>query len=615
MEVFDMSAYGYAGKVLRVDLTNRTTRGKALSTAMNEDYMGGVGFGAKYLYDENPAGIHWADPENRLILANGPFSNTPLHGSGTLCFVTKGPMTNLAVSTQANGYAGAWLKSCGYDGIVIQGCAQNWSYLYISNDVVEIRDGRHLLGKDSFETQDELKKELGRTKGISVYCIGPGGENKVRYSVIIGDGTHTASKGGIGAVMGAKQLKAIVICRGKMKPKIYDKSMLISIAKELHEGATVTYLNGSRHKWGTNGTFSNLHKAGALPVKNYTTSVFPGHEKMDGKYVRTHFKKLQRKTCFNCAINHTYEWEVTEGPFKGLVAEEPEYEAFAAFGSQIGQADAGAVFYLTDLADRLGIDVNEVGWTLGWVMECYEKGILSPGDVDDLDMTWGNVASTEAIMRKIASRQGVGDLLAEGVKRAAEQVGGEAVDMAVCTKKGATPRGHDHRARWPELVDTCLTNTSTLEATFVGVRPHLMDMPPVHDAFSPWEVPLVNAYQNGWATIEDCLGACRFNLNYPKIATRAYNAITNKNKSVNDMLRIGKRIVNVLRLFNLENGLTPEMETPSPRYGSAPVDGPAEGRRVLDHWSHIREIYYQSMGWDRSTGKPLPDTLKALGLR
>jgi aldehyde:ferredoxin oxidoreductase len=269
---------------------------------------------------------------------------------------------------------------------------------------------------------------------------------------------------------------------------------------------------------------------------------------------------------------------------------------------------------LTDLADRMGIDVNEAGWVLGWVMECYDKGILKPSNVDGLDMSWGQIEPTAELIRKIAARQGIGDLLAEGVKRAAGKVGDQAPAMAVCTEKGSTPRGHDHRARWHELVDTCITNTSTLEATFVGVRPHLLDMPPVHDAFSPWEVPLVNAHQNGWAVIEDCVGACRFNLNYPKIVLRAYNAVTNAGRSLTDMLTIGKRIVNVLRLFNLRNGLTPEMEAPSSRYGSAPVDGPAEGRRVLEHWPHIRQVYYRNMGWDPQTGIPLPETLKELGL-
>jgi aldehyde:ferredoxin oxidoreductase len=585
-----------------------------LGQELIENYMGGAGFGASYLFKESPDNISWEDPENRLIFSNGPLSNTPVHGSGTTCVITKGPMTNLAVSTQANGYMGASLKSCGYDAIVIKGVAKEWSYLFISEDTIELRDASHLLGKDTQDTQESLKEEIGKKRGISVYCIGPAGENRVRFSVIMGDGTHTASKGGVGAVMGAKKLKAIVVCRGKVRPNIFDRPRLVEIAKDLHEKATVTFLNGSRHKYGTNGTFSRLHEVGALPVKNYTTNIFPEHEKMDGKYVRSHFKPVKHVRCFNCGINHIYMWEVTEGPFKGLVAEEPEYEAFAAFGSQIGQTDAGAVFYLTDIADRLGIDVNESGWVLGWLMECCEKGIITSSDADGLDISWGSVESTEEIIRKIAARDGIGDLLAEGVKRASEKIGGEAINMAVCTKKGATPRGHDHRARWHELVDTCLTNTSTLEATFVGVRPHLMDMPPVRDQFSPWEVPLINAVQNGWAVIEDCLGVCRFNLNYPKIALEAYQAGTGDNKSLEEILKIGKRIVNTFRLFNLKNGLTPEIEAPSARYGSAPVDGPAKGISILENWDHSRSIYYQSMGWDPKTGVPLPDTLKELGL-
>jgi len=613
-----MSSYGYSGSVLKIDLSHQAVSTEETDPKMIDQYMGGAGFGAKYLNDENPDGIHWSDPDNRMIIANGPFSGTPFRSSATICIVTKSPMTNTAVSSQANGYAGAWLKSCGYDAIVIKGCADEWSYLYVTEDKVEIRSAKHLLGKDGLDTQEILRQELGvdrSSKSVSVYCIGPAGENKVRFSMIIGDGTHTASKGGVGAVMGAKRLKAFVIRRGKIKPNIHDRPQLVAIAKELHIGATETFLDGSRHKWGTNGTFSGLHKVGALPVKNYTTNIFPTHEKMNGQYVRTEFKAIEKHPCFNCGINHIYDREVSVGEFKGFVAEEPEYEAFAAFGPQIGQTDAGAVFYLTDLADRLGIDLNEVGWLIGWVMECYEKGVLKADDLDGLDFTWGNVDTVKEIMIRISQRRGVGALLADGVKRAAEKIGGEAVNMAVYTMKGSTPRGHDHRARWHELVDTCMTNTSTLEATFVGVRPHLMDMPPVHDPFSPWEVPLVIAYQNGWAIIEDCLGACRFNMNYPKTVIRAYNALTNQNRSLQEILTIGKRIVNTLRLFNIRNGLTPDMEAPSVRYGSGPVDGPAQGRRILDHWDHIRKIYYLSMGWDTETGAPLPDTLKALDLQ
>ena len=608
-----MTPYGYAGKIVRVDLNSGEVFNQDLDSDFLQKYIGGAGFGARYLYQENPVNVEWSDPENRIIFANGPLSNTAVRGSGTICVTSKGPMTDLAGSSQGNGYMGAFLKSCGYDGIVIQGKADGWSYLFISEDRMELRDATHLFGKDTQQTQELIKKELGRERGLSVYCVGPAAENKVRFSVIMGDRTHTVSKNGLGAVLASKNLKAIVVSRGKFTAQIWDGELLKKIARELHEKA-ITYLDGSRHKWGTNGTFSRLHELGALPVRNYTTNLFPEHEKMNGQYVRTHFERIGRNTCFNCGINHNLVMRVTEGPYKGFVGEDPELEVFTGLGPQIGQTDAGAVFVLSDLADRLGIDVNETGWVIGWVMECYEKGILTSKETDGLEMNWGNVESVKKMLYKIANREGIGDLLAEGVKRASQEIGGEAVHLAVCSRKGSTPRGHDHRARWPELLDTCFSNTSTLEATFAGTRPHLMDMPPVHDQFSPWEAPAINAITNGWHIFEDCIGACRFNLNYPKLTTDAFNAATNANLSLADILKIGKRIVNTLRVFNISNGLTHDMDGPSTRYGSAPVDGPAKGMNVMEHWDLIREIYYRAMGWDPHTGKPTPETLRALDL-
>jgi aldehyde:ferredoxin oxidoreductase len=471
----------------------------------------------------------------------------------------------------------------------------------------------HLLGNGTQQTQELIRKELGVKGGVSIHCIGPAAENRVRYSVIVGDISHTVSKNGLGAVLAAKNLKAIAICRGKFKARIWDEELLKKISKELHEKA-LTYRDGSRHKWGTNGGFSTLLSLGCLPVKNYTTNLFPEHERMNGQYVRTHFEKVGRSTCFNCGINHNLVMRITEGPYEGIVLEEPEYEAFAAFGPQIGQTDAGGVFVLTDLVDHLGMDVNETGWVIGWLMECYEKGILTKKDTDGIEMNWGNVESVKKMLHKITKREGIGNLLAEGVKRASEEIGGEAVDMAVCTRKGTTPRGHDHRARWPELVDNCFTNTSTIEATFAGMRPEELDMPPVHDGFSPWEVATINATMNGWHIFEDCLGVCRFNMNYHKLVADAFNAATGFNMSIPEIIKTGKRIVNTLRVFNINNGLTRDMEVPSTRYGSTPTDGPAGGIGIMKHWDLIRETYYRLMGWDQDTGKPLPKTLGDLGL-
>jgi aldehyde:ferredoxin oxidoreductase len=608
-----MPPYGYAGRMLRVNLSEKRFVNEELSSDFLKQYIGGAGFGARILCQENPVNVEWSHPENRIIIANGPLSNTIVRGSGTSCATSKGPMTNLAGSTQANGYMGTFLKSCEYDGIIIQGKSDRWSYLVITRDKVELRDATHLLGKDTQETQELIKKELEKEKGVSVYCIGPAAEKRVRFSVIMGDGSHTFSKNGLGAVMASKNLKAIAVFRGDYKTPVWNERLLRDAAKELHEKA-LTYLNGSRHKYGTNGAFSNLHEAGTLPIKNYTTHLFPEHEKMNGQYVRSHFETVKRIPCYNCGIHHNLLMKVTEGPYAGFVGEEPELEIFTGLGSNLGITDAGSVFILSDIVDRLGIDANETGWVLGWVMECYEKGILKKQDTDGIEMTWGNVESVKKMLYKIANCEGLGALLAEGVKRASEEIGGEAAHMAVCTHKGSTPRGHDHRARWCELLDTTLSNTSTLEATFGGTRPNLIDLPPVQAQFSPWEVPVINAKTNGWHIFEDCLGVCRFNMTYPKTVAEAFNAATNAHLSLPDILKIGKRIVNTLRLFNIRNGLIPAMEIPSTRYGSAPGDGPAKGISVMENWNLMREIYYREMGWDPITGKPTPETLRDLGL-
>lgn len=608
-----MIPYGYTGKILRVNLSGRTFYEENLDEEFIRKYIGGAGFGAWYLCRENPNNVNWSDPENRIIFANGPLSGTAVPGSGTICVTSKGPMTNLAGSSQANGFIGTFLKSCGYDGIVVEGCADSWCYLCINAGRVEFRDASHLKGKDTQETQELIRKELNVESGLSIYCVGPAAENKVRYSVIIGDGSHTVSKNGLGAVLASKNVKGIAVSKGTYKTRVWDKDLLRKVSKELHENA-LAYRDGMIHKWGTNGTFTSLLLLGCLPVKNYTTNLFPEHEQMNGQYVRTHFERMERKICFNCGIHHNLVMKVTEGPYRGFIGEEPEYEAFAAFGPQIGQKDPGAVFVLTDIADRLGIDVNEAGWVIGWVMECYENGILTKKDMDGLEMNWGNVESVRKLLHKISYREGIGDLLAEGVKRASEEVGGKAIDMAVCTKKGSTPRGHDHRARWSELIDTCFTNTSTIEATFAGVRPEELDMPPVHDRFSPWEVPTTNAMLNGWHIFEDCIGVCRFNLKYPKEVVKAFNAATGLDLSFSEILSIGKRVVNTLRVFNIKNGLIRDVEAPSIRYGSTPINGPAQGIGIKEHWDLISEIYYRLMGWDPNTGKPTPKTLKELDL-
>lgn len=603
---------GYMGKILRVDLSRMEIKEEELSIEKLKKYVGGTGMGARYLFDEVPPGVEWNDPGNRLIFFSGPLGATRISGTGTFSVVTKGPMTNLAGSSQANGLFGAYLKLAGIDGFLVQGTAPHWAYLFIHDGKAELRDARHLKGKGTFETEDILRKELGLGHRGSVQCIGPAGENLVRYAMISGDGGHVVAHNGMGAVMGSKRLKAIIVARGKAEIPVKDKVAVEKLTRELHEDAKT---KGSKriYEFGTGGGFSAAALGGWLPVKNYTSSLFPEHEKFDGQYLRTHFK-MKHNPCWACQLRHCKLCKVTEGPYTGLEGEEPEYEGLATWGPVIGNTDPGATVMLNQFNDQMGMDLNEAGWTIGWAMECYEKKVFSKEDLDGIDLTWGNAEAAKEILKRIAHRQGIGDLLAEGVKRASEKIGGEAANWAIYSHTGAAPRSHDHRGRWCEMLDTCTSNTSTIEATRGGVFPERLGYPPVFDKFSPWEVAAINAKENGWLQFVDCLGICAFCCPNRGLTVQATNAVTGWDLDLQSATHIGRRIVNLLRVFNLRHGLNPALERPSARYSSTPVDGPVKGRPIGPFFDFMVRTYRELMGWDPETGRPLPQTLKSLGL-
>ncbi len=604
-------AGGYTGTILRVDLST----GKITSDDPGEDtyrrFLGGNGLGSKYLYDEIRKGIAWSDPENLIMFMGGPLSATRVSGSGTFSLVTKGPMTNMAGLSQANGFFGAFLKFAGFDGLIVKGKAAHLSYLYLHDNIAEIRDARHLAGKDSWETEDAIKQEIG--KQCSVYSIGPAGEHQVRFAAAIGDHGHAAGHNGTGAVMGSKNLKAVVAERGKGTVKVAHPELLAEKATALVENAIK--LDPMLEKWGTAFIFPRIYRGGALPVKNYTTNIFPEPERFGGDVIRTKFK-VTTTTCWACRISHCRMTEVTEGPYKGFVGEEPEYEGLAAMSSVIGQEDPGAAIMLANQVDRLGMDINESGYLIGWIMECYEKGLLKASDLDGIEMKWGDAEATLKMLKKIAHREGCGALFGEGVKRAAEKVGGAALDCAIFTKKGATPRGHDHRARWSELIDTCLSNTGTVELSGGFPHPEQVGLTPLpmQDQFNAVAVAVMNAKLNGRRQFEDSLGICFLGAQDLQLLVDALNAATGWDFDIREALDVGLRTINQLRVFNFRHGLHKELEAPSIRYGSVPVDGPAQGKNIMPHWEELRRQYYAQMGWDPETGKPARETLEKYSL-
>ncbi len=605
---------GYAGKFLRVDLSSGQTSDVAFDGEALRRWVGGVGLAAKILYDEVPPDIDWDSPGNRLIFATGPLGGTRMPGSGTFTVVTKGPLTGGATATQANGYLGAYLKFSGFDGVVLQGQASDWAYLYIHDGLAELRPAAHLLGKDVYQTEAAIKKELGGSaRSLSVFAIGPAGENLVKFAGILGDHGHAAAHNGDGAVMGAKRLKAIVAARGKAALDVADRNATSRSAQAIFEAVKNDPDGGRIYQWGTSMIFTGAEAGGWLPVKNLTTNLFPQAPEFMGERFRTRWE-LKAEPCWACRSHHCHTMRVTDGPFAGQSFEEPEYEAWAAFGPLIGNTEVGAAAWLTDLNERLGFDVNEMGFLAALVMEWYEKGVISKEDTGGLELNWGNYQAMGELMKMIAHRQGFGNVLAEGIKHASQTVAGGQADWGVYIQKGHGPRGHDHRARWSEMLDYATSSAGTIETGPIS-RPEELGLPSQRDPFSAEEVPLMVAKTKGRRFFIDCTGACLFTVRTEfKYTIDVFNAITGWDFTIAEAVEVGDRIAQLLRAFNLRHGVPLESEVPSPRYWSTPVDGPVAGVSIQPHWEPMMDSYYRHMGWDRASGRPLPETLRRYGL-
>ena len=607
--------YAYAGKLLRVNLSTGKTWTEAWSEADRREYVGGIGLGAKILYDEVGPKVQWDHPDNRLIMATGPLAGLPVWGTGGLTVITRGALTGGATSTQANGFFGAALKYSGYDAIVMQGQAKKLSYLYINDDVVEVRDAAHLAGKDTWETQQALETEHGLAgHRLSVYSIGPAGENLVRFAAIHGDYGHVASKNGCGAVMGKKKLKAVCIVRGTKALAAHDARGLIQVADDIAHDLKTDPSTSTLYNFGTLPGVVNLSKLGALPIKNYTTNLTGDVDmkEWEAPKLREGFDHRGHQ-CNACGMRHCHIQVIPKGPHAGERVDEPEYEGWSGAGWTIGLTDKVPVSWLNTRIDRACVDVNEFGWVIGWVMEGLEKGWLTKQQVG-LDLKWGDVAGANRLLQMINKREGFGDLLAEGVKRASEKLGGEAAKAAIYTGKGASPRGHDHRARWEEMLDTTTSSTATME-TGNPVHQTELGLPARINPFDGVEVAKLVAGCRGRRAFEDSLGICIFTTRTRlENVCRALSAATGWYYTVAEAMNFGRRTAAINRATALRCGLTPDLEKPSHRYGSTPHDGPAVGQAVSAQWEKMVDTWYREVGYDRKTGKPLPQTLKDLGL-
>lgn len=609
---------GYMGKILRVDLTKEQITEEHLDEDTLRKYLGGTGLGVRILYDEVPAGVEWSDPANRLIWLTGPLTGTRAPGSGQYAVTTRGPLTNMFVSSQSNGFFGARLRFAGYDAIITQGAAKRWVYLYVHDGVAELRDASHVVGKDTWQTQELLAQEVGESKA-SVSCIGPAGENMVRYACICCDKGHVASTNGCGAVMGSKKLKAVVV-HGKGKVPIHDEARFNALVKQWWEEDDDTIWGMLIPAMGTNGQLTATFSMGMGPVRNLTATEWPENWKFNGDALREYYDGKPRP-CYACRWAHCHEIELKSGPNQGKIVEEAEYEGTQAFSCMIGNMDdVDAAQWLNHVNDGLGMDLKEQAWVLGMAMECYNKGLITKEDTGGVDLTWGNVEGVEAMLNKIARRDGFGDVLAEGVMRAAQKIGGDAPKFAVYTHKGNGPHVMDPRAMWSIAFGNAVSENGSVFAADMGDQGDLMgalgDINVLDPdlAFSAEIVAKSQAVMARRGHFVDSLGVCDFLSGVPwTTIADAVSAATGWDFDWREAADVGERVLDLMRAFNIRHGMTREHNSVSPRVLEPPMDGPAKGICVGERWDEMLDTYYEARGWDKE-GRPLAETLKKVGL-
>jgi aldehyde:ferredoxin oxidoreductase len=501
---------GYHRRLLRVDLTQGLIRSEDIPADILRSFIGGTGLGTYLLYSEVPSRTAPFASENKLIFATGPLTGTLVPGSGTYTVLSKSPLTGFAAAAQANGFFGARLKAAGYDAVVVEGCSPERVYLHIRQDSVELMPADSLKTKGVFESERILRArhgEKGFERRISVAAIGPAGEHCVRYAGICSDRGHMVASGGLGAVMGSKNLKALVVEGDGPVPLHPDRVADFKAAVlNWREEARATGLGKTVHEKGTLGLFKPYHDKGWVPVKNLTTNRLPDEalRQLDWAYMRNELYEKVPRACQACTFNHCHTVRVRKGPYKGFVGEEPEYEIIAGFGSNWGIHEPGAITMLNNLNDDLGMDAKEVSFLISMLMEGFEKGEISADDLDGIELTWGNIDAVEKILKKISIRDGVGDLLADGVMRAARALGGELDNMAVYVKQGNAPHIHDSRTRWGTLFTQVISNTGSQEGMDMTSRanPELGPNRPVTRmniwlTFNPRPAPSASS-RNAW---------------------------------------------------------------------------------------------------------------------
>ncbi len=614
-------AEGYAGKLLRVNLSTGKVSTETLDDLFYRIYMGGWSLVAYYLLREVPKGTDPLGPENRLIFAPGVLTGAPLSGCGRSAMGAKSPLTGGFGEADVGGYFGAELTHAGWDGLIVEGKADHPVIISIADEKVEIKDASHLWGKDTLETQDTLKAELGESK-TRFAVIGQAGENQVLYACVMHDDNHAVGRAGLGAVMGSKNLKAVAV-KGSGKKEVHDRDQLKQVAKWL--------LKEGKEKWqglhdnGTDGGLPNLSASGGLPTKNFKYGHFEEADDIGGETM-TKPILVDRTSCYSCVVRCKRAVEVKEGPFKvDPKYGGPEYETAAAFGSNCGVGDLAAVASANQHCNALGLDTISTGMMISFAMECYENGIITKHDTDGMELSFGNAEAMVQLVQKISEREGLGDLLAGGYK-ACIKVWGERAEQYAFHVKGQPLPMHEPRLKFglglgyaisPTGADHVHNIHDTMFATEDGLprlTPFGILTPQLPQDLDSAKVRLFYYVMHN-ELLKNVLGVCLFLPYFPNMLVDIVRGVSGWDTSLLELLKAAERGLAMARAFNAREGFTAADDKLPERYFEAFDSGPLEGvSQDPDQFKSALETFYNMAGWDLESGAPTRSKLSDLGL-
>lgn len=566
---------GYAGKILRVNLSQRKIQTENLSEEMCREYIGGKGFGAKILYEETTPRTDPYNPSNPLIFATGPLNGTTLSGAAKFCAVFKSPLTEIWGESQCGGYFAPLLKYAGYDMVIINGRSEKPVYITVKDDEVGVKDASHLWGKDTFETERTIKEDHG--KKFQVLSIGPAGENLVRYACISHAGGRQFGRCGGGAVMGSKRLKALAVS-GSGSVEISRPDKFDDFRRELNE--KIRERLKSLTEYGTPAIMALTNTMGTLPTKYWSEGRFEGFERINATAVKRMVKRS--KACFACSVACGKVSEIKAGPYAGTVVEGPEYETLFAFGSLCGNDSLESITKANEICDRVGIDTISAGNVIAFAMECYERGLITKEDTEGEKLTFGNHEAIISVLRKIAYREGIGDILAQGVRKAAKIIGKDAEKLAVHVK-GLEPPGYDPRGLKGVALAYAVSCRGACHLRHMAYRPNLTGKPPfgkgkIDRLSHSGQARMVKELEDFY-TLIDSMVLCKF-VCLPTIGpilweelTRLYSIVTGVRVKKKELVTLATRINNLVRSFNVREGIDRADGTLPERFTKERVEG------------------------------------------